>query len=78
MLFFKKKNPDSSSKAASGHYDPETQEPVIRCSICNGEQVGGLKNRATGEFEEVMLIRDGHDLEVFEQMVGERDIPKEY
>ena len=59
-------------------FSREEKKPVIRCSICNGEQVGGLKNRATGEFEEVMLIRDGHDLEVFEQMVGERDIPKEY
>ncbi len=59
-------------------YSREEKTPVIRCSICNGEQVGGLKNKATGEFEEVMLIRDGHDLEVFQRMVGEQEIPKEY
>lgn len=59
-------------------FSREEKTPVIRCSICNGEQVGGLKNRSTGEFEEVMLIRDGNDLEIFQKMVGETEIPKEY
>ena len=59
-------------------YDPEEKTPVIRCSICNGEQVGGLKHRASGEFEEVMLIRDSSDLEIFRQKVWLEDIPKEY
>ena len=59
-------------------YDPEKQYPVIRCSICNGEQVAGIKNRVTGEFEEVMLIRSDSDREQFEKMVGRTDIPKEY
>lgn len=70
MLFFKKKNPDSSSKAASGHYDPETQEPVIRCSICNGEQVAGFCDKKTGSFSEVMLIRTPSDLETFRNQYG--------
>ena len=59
-------------------YDLEKQYPVIRCSICNGEQVAGIKNRTTGKFEEVMLVRSDSDLETFEQMVGKTDIPKEY
>ena len=59
-------------------YNPEEVYPAIRCSICNGEQVAGLKNRKTGAFEEVMLIRSAQDLEVFQQMAGTADIPKEY
>ena len=70
MLFFKKKNPDSSSKAASGHYDPETQEPVIRCSICNGEQVAGFRNKQTGHFEEIALIKSDQDLTAFMDRYG--------
>ena len=59
-------------------YDHETLEPVIRCSICNGEQVGGIRDRKTGKFEEVMLIRSDGDLKLFEQMVGKTEIPREY
>ena len=59
-------------------YDPEEKYPVIRCSICNGEQVAGLKNRQTGAFEEVMLLRGEEDRARFEQMVGTTQIAKEY
>lgn len=59
-------------------YNSDEQTPVIRCSICNGEQVGGLKNIKSGVFEEIMLIRDSKDREIFSQMVGMKDIPKEY
>ena len=45
-------------------YDPETQRAVLRCSICNGEQVAGFRNKITGEFTEVMLIRDAKELDV--------------
>ena len=38
-------------------YDSNYEEPVIRCSICTGEQVAGFLNLSTGKFEEVMLIR---------------------
>ena len=33
-------------------YDRDRLEPVIRCSICNGEQTAGFRNRQTGRFEE--------------------------
>ena len=58
--------------------DKEAKMPVLRCSICNGEQVAGLKDRQTGAFEEIMLVRNAHDLDVFRKMVGVQDIPKEY
>ena len=59
-------------------YDRDRKMPAIRCSICNGEQVGGLRNKVTGEFEEIMLIRGDGDLEIFRQMVGEQEIPRIY
>ena len=59
-------------------YNKEKKMPVLRCSICNGEQVAGLKDRQTGAFEEIMLVRNAHDLDVFRKMVGVQDIPKEY
>lgn len=59
-------------------FDRNEKMPVIRCSICNGEQVGGLKDIKSGAFEEIMLIRGSRDLEIFSQMVGEKDIRKEY
>ena len=59
-------------------YDVETQKPVIKCSICTGEQVAGFKDIHTGKFEEVMLIRDEKDLENFKEMYGITTIVKEY
>jgi len=59
-------------------YDPDTQDPVIKCSICNGEQVAGFKNKATGEFTEVMLIRNQSDLDSFKKMYDLDEVSKEY
>ena len=42
-----------SRKSKVKTYDHDTQEPVIRASICNGEQVAGFKDIHTGKFEEV-------------------------
>ena len=36
--------------------------PVIRSSICTGEQVAGFKDLTSGKFEELMLLRDDRDL----------------
>ncbi len=60
------------------NFDPAEKYPMIRASICTGEQVAGLKNRKTGAFEEVMVIRSKQDLERFKQMAKTDDIPKEY
>lgn len=57
----------------------QSVEPVIRASICNGEQVAGFRDTRTGRFEEVMYIRNQSDLEAFKAeygIVGE--IKKEY
>ncbi len=57
-------------------YDPAEKYPAIRCSICTGEQVGGLQRRGNGAFEELMLIRNDRDLQTFCEMMGTTDIPK--
>ena len=54
-------------------YDRDNQKPVIRCSICTGEQVAGFKNIHTGKFEEVMLIR-----RTFMEMYDIDTVSKEY
>ena len=60
-------------------YDRETQEPALRCSICTGEQVAGFRDRKTGHFEEVALIRTEADLEEFRRRYGiDGEIPKFY
>lgn len=43
--------------------------PVIRCSICTGEQVAGFRN-PDGHVEEVMLLRTPEDLEQFRKRYG--------
>lgn len=56
-------------------YDKMNKKPVIKASICNGEQVA----IHTGKIEEVMLIRNEADLDTFRKMYGiEEKIEKEY
>ena len=56
--------------AARIRYDETVCTPVIRCSICTGEQVAGFRRKDTGTFEEVMLIRDEADLQAFRDTYG--------
>lgn len=67
-------------KTIKAAYDKETQKPVIRVSICNGEQVAGFKDIHTGKFSEIMLIRNSRDLEEFLEKYDIRkdDVTKEY
>ena len=58
-------------------YDPEKQRAVLKCSICNGEQVAGFKDKQTGHFTEVMLIKNGQDLDAFMEMYDLSAISKE-
>ena len=46
-------------------YDTENQIPVIRSSICNGEQVAGFKDLHTGKFTEITVIRNLKELDEF-------------
>ncbi len=59
-------------------YDRENLRPLIRCSICNGEQVAGFEDKRTGQFQEIMLIRNSADLALFCQTYGLTDVPKKY
>ncbi len=66
-------------KAVVLTYDKENKKPVIKSSICNGEQVAGFKDIHTGKMEEIMLIKSGADLEKFKAMYGiNEEIAKEY
>lgn len=72
-MFGKKKPPCA--------YDPNTQRPVLKCSICTGEQVAGFKDLRTGRVDEVMLIRSEKDLALFRSKYGippDCTITKEY
>lgn len=51
-------------------YDRENLRPVIRSSICTGEQTAGFRNIHTGKFTEVMLIRTDRDLKEFQNTYG--------
>lgn len=66
-------------KAVVLTYDKENKKPVIKASICNGEQVAGFKDIHTGKMEEVMLIKSQADFEKFKAMYGiNEEIEKEY
>ena len=60
-------------------YEREHMKPVIRASICTGEEVAGFKDIRTGKIEEIMLIRSPEDLERFKEIYEiTEEISKEY
>lgn len=63
MRLFHRKQPTHS-------YDPSRQSPALRCSICTGEQVAGFRDKVTGKFEDIALIRTPGDLEDFCRTYG--------
>lgn len=66
-------------KTVTKTYDKDNKKPVIKASICNGEQVAGFKDIHTGKIEEIMLINEQADLEAFKKMYGiDEEIEKEY
>lgn len=72
-MFFKKRQ-----QIQTAEYDRENWRPVLKCSICNGEQVAGFKNLRTGEFREECFIRDDRELEEFMRRYGIEKLDKEY
>ena len=66
------------SKKKEKTYDKENTRPVLKCSICSGEQVARFKDIHTGKFEEVMLIRGEKDLKEFMETYGIETVSKEY
>ncbi len=61
-------------------YDKANYQPVIRASICTGEQVIGFKNIHTKEFIEYQLITSPKDLKHFleEYQISIEEVKKEY
>ena len=61
-------------------YNKEGKIPVIRSSICTGEQVAGFKDPVSGKFDDLILIRNSGDLEDFlsQYQVKEEDIQREW
>ena len=57
-------------KQTEAPYDKGGKIPVIRSSICTGEQVAGFKDEKTGKFTEIMLIRGEDDLREFLETYG--------
>lgn len=72
MLFRRKKSPPP--------FDAAGKVPVIRTSICTGEQTAGFRDQATGKFYEIMLLRTDADLREFLETYGvtEADLRREY
>lgn len=51
-------------------YDRGSKVPVLKTSICTGEQVAGFRDIHNGRIEEIMLIRSRADLEEFKKLYG--------
>lgn len=71
-MFGKRKRP------ATEAYDRENWRSVLKCSICNGEQVAGFLNVHTGAFREEELIRGAEDLSSFKRRYGIEELEKIY
>lgn len=59
-------------------YDASRLRPVIKSSICTGEQVAGFVDKESGKFQDIMLIRGETDLHSFCKIYGlkEEEIEK--
>ncbi len=73
-MFFKKKK----EKIQVLDYDREREIPVLRCSICTGEQVAGFKDIHTGKIRDIMLIKSERDIEEFKIRCGVDELKKVY
>jgi len=67
-------------KQAAPAFDMTGKIPVIRSSICTGEQVAGFKDAASGRFTEIMLVRTDADFKDFLRQYGidEADVKREW
>lgn len=67
-------------RRAEVSFDKTGKVPVLRSSICTGEQVAGFRDLESGKFLEIMLIRNRHDLDLFlsQYQVRENEIQREW
>lgn len=68
MSLFRRKRPSEIQ------YDPATQQPAVRKSICTGEMTVGFIDRATGKFTDLMRVDDQKALEAFMREIGADEI----
>ena len=68
MKLFGRKTPEPELPPFSA----EDFEPVIRASICTGEKVACMREKASGKLHEVMLIRSEEDLAAICSRYGRR------
>ncbi|MBR6030208.1 MAG: aspartate dehydrogenase [Clostridia bacterium] len=67
------------AQAPAQTYDPEKETPVLLSSICTGETLAGFKDRETGHFRSVTLVKSPADIEEFKRRFGiEGEIRREY
>ena len=61
-------------------YDKTGKVPVVRSSVCTGEQVAGFKDPVNGRFQELMLIRNDRDFQEFleQYQVNESEVQREW
>ena len=71
MPLFKKKQPTLK-------YDPQTQQPAVRKSICTGEMTAGFIDLRTGKFKDLMRVDGREGLEAFKREVGAQEIREIY
>ena len=71
MSLFRRKKP-------AIQYDPQTQIPAVRRSICTGEMTVGFIDRATGRFTDLMRVADRKALEAFMADIGADEIKTIY
>lgn len=67
-------------KRSAPAFDKTGKTPVLRTSICTGEQTAGFQDEATGKFYDIMLIRSDADLREFLESydVTEDQLRREY
>ena len=71
MSLFKKKAPSIS-------FDPKTQRPAVRKSICMGEMTVGFIELSTGKFRDIMRVDGQAGLEAFMKEIGVTEIKTIY
>ena len=60
------------------HFDPNTQQPAVRRSICTGEMTVGFIDKATGKFTDLMRVDGQRELEAFMKNIGADEIKTIY
>ena len=66
MSLFRKKPP-------AIQYDPATQQPAVRRSICTGEMTVGFIDKSTGRFRDIMRVDSQRELDAFMKDIGATD-----